>query len=105
MKASESTIFKIGGLQCDVNGCDYIDTTINADDYKNLIGTPCPKCEASLLTQADYDAIQEMLKMEKRLKDLGIPLKPKEGEPLFKANIKMDGSGKTEIQNLEIVQK
>ncbi len=38
MKASESSIFKIGGLQCDVNGCDYIDTTINADDYKDLIG-------------------------------------------------------------------
>ena len=78
MKASESSIFKIGGLQCDVNGCDYIDTTINADDYKDLIGTPCPKCGASLLTQADYDAIMEMLKMEKTLMDLGISLKPKD---------------------------
>lgn len=101
MKVSESKVLKIKGLQCD--DCDYIDETIKPDDYENLIGTPCPKCGACLLIQADFDTFQEMLKIEEMLNSIGIPLVAQTGEQTFKARIKMDGSGKAELMDIEIV--
>lgn len=41
-------------LRCDAEGCDHIEVvgTITAD----MIGRPCPKCGANLLTESDWEA-------------------------------------------------
>ena len=39
----------ISGLNCD--NCNYKDTTIKFEQYKEYIGEKCPICEHSLLTQ------------------------------------------------------
>lgn len=41
-------------LKCDAEGCDHIEPVeaVTSD----LVGKPCPKCGASLLTQEDWDA-------------------------------------------------
>jgi hypothetical protein len=40
-------------LKCDAEGCDHREDVakITAD----MVGKPCPKCGANLLTQADWD--------------------------------------------------
>ena len=41
-------------LMCDAPGCDHReDIDVFSED---LIGKPCPKCGANLLTKDDYDA-------------------------------------------------
>jgi hypothetical protein len=43
------------GLKCDNKSCDFIDKTINFEDFPNFINKPCPKCGKPLLTISDYD--------------------------------------------------
>lgn len=40
-------------LKCDADGCDHLEhmVEITAD----MVGKPCPKCGANLLTQHDFD--------------------------------------------------
>jgi len=104
MKFSESKILKIGGLRCDNKDCDYIDETINADDYEKLIGLPCPKCNASLLTREDYDALLEVLALEERMIEFGAKFTPKKDENSLNISVKldMDGSGKIELGEIKI---
>ena len=40
-------------LTCDVPGCDHTETVPVITE--ELVGKPCPKCGADLLTQPDYD--------------------------------------------------
>lgn len=60
---------KISGLKCDY--CDYRDDTVPYSDYPASIGKPCPKCGENLLTQAEYDQCEMMIrkvaKIEKAL--------------------------------------
>jgi hypothetical protein len=75
---------KIFGLKCDAAGCDYQDMSITRDMYEACINLPCPTCGAPLLTQADYDAILQLEKVEKN--------------PLFSmmgidVNVSLDGTG------------
>lgn len=44
-----------GELKCDAPTCDYVAPAGLYVFGAHLIGTPCPKCGASLLTQQDYD--------------------------------------------------
>jgi len=48
-------------LKCDAAGCDHVEPVpeITAD----LIGTPCPKCGANLLTEEDHAAGLEIQAM------------------------------------------
>jgi len=103
IKPSESKMFKFVGLQCDAKGCDYKDTEISGDEYENMIEAPCPKCGASLLTQEDFNSIQNMLAMEEQINELGIVAAP--GEPIIKASLKMDGSGSVGFENVEITKQ
>src|SRR5262245_33274952 len=52
---------KLGQLHCDTPGCGYImpEPAVWSAD---LIGAPCPKCGASLLTQSDYDKVQRLMR-------------------------------------------
>lgn len=74
---------EISGLQCDTDGCDYVNPDVKFDDYINWIDRPCPCCGGSLLTKADFDAVTrvvESFKFAKKMADemevLGINLGP-----------------------------
>lgn len=54
----------IYGLSCDNPTCDYVDESIKVEEYKDYIGYPCPKCNESLLTQEDYDAVQKLINIQ-----------------------------------------
>ncbi len=48
-------------LKCDANGCDHVELveSINA----GLVGKPCPKCGANLLTEEDHSASERMVEV------------------------------------------
>ena len=50
-----------GGLKCDTEGCDWSDPDISMANYASYVDYACPKCGASVLTQDDYDALQQVL--------------------------------------------
>jgi len=50
-----------GGLKCDTDGCDWKDDSISLANYAAYIDYACPKCNASVLTRDDYDALQQVL--------------------------------------------
>lgn len=47
-------------LKCDAAGCDHFETVEAIS--RDLIGKPCPKCGADLLTAADCEAWLAMVK-------------------------------------------
>lgn len=57
--------FKILGIKCDAPGCGFRDDTVEAAHFEQWLNKPCPKCGANLLTQADYDLVKLILKVEK----------------------------------------
>lgn len=55
-------------LQCDAEGCNHLEfvDTITED----MVGKPCPKCNANLLTKEDYDMfvqVQNMITLSNNL--------------------------------------
>ena len=42
-----------GGLQCDNPSCDWTDSTIEVENYKDWLNAPCPKCGENVLTEED----------------------------------------------------
>lgn len=52
----------IGKLQCDAPGCGYV-TPNDLPFDKALIGMPCPKCGASLLTEDGFNTMSKLLKV------------------------------------------
>ena len=78
----------IKGLQCDKPGCNYVDMSINVEDYKEYIDRPCPECGSSLLTQIDYDIVQKLIEIAENLP---------EGEETEKCSVKLNGTGRIEF--------
>jgi len=61
-------------LKCDADWCDYEG---NEPDYgAHLIGKPCPKCGADLLTQGDFDQGEPMRTMMQMLVKAGLVFEP-----------------------------
>ena len=50
----EQVNVKIEGIKCDNPGCDYVDTLVNVDNFKEWVNRPCPKCGEILLNDFDY---------------------------------------------------
>lgn len=44
----------VKGIKCDNPSCDFIDMSVEFEDYENWLNKPCPKCGSSLLTDHDY---------------------------------------------------
>lgn len=65
-------------LKCDAPGCDHRQ---DVDDFsEDMIGLPCPKCGASLLTREDYEYTRDVLKPAlETLKALGLAKDPPVG--------------------------
>lgn len=53
---------EITGIKCDAPGCGYSDPNIprHGEDYADYLNAPCPKCGASLLTEADLKLVQRI---------------------------------------------
>lgn len=52
---------RLGELHCDASGCGFV--MPEASPWgADLIGTPCPRCGANLLTPADYNRVERMLR-------------------------------------------
>ncbi len=59
-----------GYLKCDAKGCEHKEAVASFD--KTLIGKPCPKCGASLLTSEDYEEGKRMKAVIDALYALGL---------------------------------
>lgn len=98
---------KIKGLKCDNPGCNYRDDTILREEYEKYINHPCPLCGHPILTQADYDALIDIEKIEnnpiiKFIKIIENNPTIKHFFPSKKIIIKMHGDG---WKNLEIKEE
>lgn len=60
MKEKPATAI-VMGIKCDNPKCDFVDTTITYEDYKQYINKPCPLCGQNLLTQHDYDVCKTLM--------------------------------------------
>jgi len=94
-----NTLVKISGLKCDNPNCDYNDPSIKVEDYEKWIDAPCPKCGQSLLTQADYDTVQKILKITKFFSLFKLPNWMKKRSVECKVECELDGSGKMKIKS------
>lgn len=95
----------IGGLKCDALACEYKDENVKVEDYAKYIDRPCPECGASLLTQADYYHVQNLL----RVLDMfsGLPqqevAETADGQQA-KISLELNGTGELRM-NIENVEK
>lgn len=92
----------IYGLKCDNPSCDYQDNSIKLEQYEEYINYPCPKCNAPLLTQADYDTTMMIIQSVKLAEKLELNA-INNSEEMFKMSVKLDGSGipKFDVKKLE----
>lgn len=44
----------VKGIKCDNPNCDFVDMSVEFEDYENWLNKPCPKCGRNLLTDHDY---------------------------------------------------
>jgi hypothetical protein len=97
-KHSNGITANISGLKCDGPACDYHDPTIKLEDYEAHINAPCPKCGAPLLTQADYDQVQQILSLVATINDM-----PSVSEPTQEAatiELGLNGTGDVAILSI-----
>lgn len=90
----------IGGLKCDNPECDYIDMSINVNEYEQYVNSKCPKCDEILLTEDDYRNVKFLLGVTELANKI-FP-KRKDDTPTVTMAVNMDGSGE---MNLEIKDK
>lgn len=87
----------VSGVKCDTDGCDYRDDSVQLKDYEQWINKPCPKCQANLLTEADYQTIQTVLEVTAEINDLGPELLATFGlddsDERVRLQLEMDGTG------------
>ena len=101
-------LIEINGIQCDAEGCGYSTTEGNwgttPEEIKasseSYLNTPCPKCGASLLTEADHNAVMSMLDLAPLVTELEQAIFPNgvPEEEMLRVPLTMDGSGKIEIK-------
>ena len=87
------------GLKCDNPNCDWKDDNIQAKEYPQWVGKPCPKCGQNVLTEADYKCIKFLQKISQSkiinaLNNLLIAAGSKEKT----YTMKMNGTGIINIQ-------
>lgn len=96
-------IADFGGLKCDNPSCDYQDLSIKVEDYKSHINAPCPKCSAPLLTQADYDKVQEIFQMVAMINSMPMDDMPESDGRQAKVTFEFNGTGEVEMKIEEVL--
>lgn len=97
----------IGGLKCDNPKCDYIDDSIKLEQYEEYINHPCPTCGSPLLTQADYDQVQNILRVMNNMVN-GLPhdaVADTANGQQAKISFELNGTGDMEMNIEEIGKK
>lgn len=89
--AKKAITLHVGGIKCDGLGCYFEDNTAKLEEYELWINKPCPVCGENLLTQKDYDAILQMIKVNEFINSV---ITAADDEPTYIQEMKMDGSGK-----------
>lgn len=82
-----------GGLKCDNPNCDFVDMSIEIEDYDTWVNKPCPKCGANLLTVEDYKAVKMMLAIAKVIQAQRLNDQEK-----VLATARFNGTGNVEIE-------
>lgn len=88
--------FNIGGIKCDNPECDYMNQSVELEDYPNWLNRPCPKCGSNLLTQADYDNVKAIIELTGIINQSLGPVE--DDERVGIATVRMNGTGKVEIE-------
>ncbi|KKM24506.1 hypothetical protein LCGC14_1604420 [marine sediment metagenome] len=96
----KAVAIEIAGLQCDVDGCDYEDLSIDVNEYEQYVNVPCPDCGAALLTEADHELVKAITNMVDVLNEkYPPPYDP--NQPIARFTMKLDGSGVPILGELE----
>ena len=93
---SDGITAMISGLKCDNTTCDYRDDSIKVEDYQSYINEPCPQCGTSLLTQADYDQVQNILSLVGVVNSL--PEATDDNDEKATVSFEMNGTGNVDIK-------
>lgn len=51
------------GLKCDEEGCGYRNPNVQLQDMSAWIGALCPDCGSPLLTETQYESMQDVLEL------------------------------------------
>lgn len=90
----------MAGIKCDA--CDYKDMEVQITDYKEWLNKPCPKCGASLLTEADLKTITRLNKIIGFFNWVLSPfIKVDESTQLQKMSVEMNGTGEVKFVPLD----
>lgn len=82
----------IRGIKCD--SCDFQDQTVKFENYKEWLNKPCPKCGDNLLTEKDYEMVNELSKRYEMVT-------PEELSVGLIAKYSGDGTGKLKLEGIE----
>lgn len=95
----------ISGLKCD--SCDYKNMSIQLEDYPNWVNNPCPKCGENLLTEADYESVQMMVRLTSMFQPMPVHENTADGleskEEMVSLELKMDGSGEIKVKDEDVL--
>lgn len=82
-----------GGLKCDNPNCDFVDMSIEIEDYDNWVNKSCPKCGQKLLTEEDYNAVKMMIVLAKLVQAYET-----DEDDTVTATARFNGTGNVEIE-------
>lgn len=60
----------IQGIKCDNEECDYVDPTVQYEEYPNWLNKPCPMCGENLLTEKAYQDTKMIMDAFEQIKDI-----------------------------------
>ncbi|MGE7650499.1 hypothetical protein ACQKM1_22390 [Peribacillus frigoritolerans] len=83
----------IYGIKCD--SCDFNDMAVQVNDYPEWVNKPCPKCNANLLTEADYKNVKLLIKLAE-ITNIILP-KNSSDEEKVTMTVEMNGTGEMDF--------
>lgn len=91
----------IKGLKCDNPACSWRDEGITFEEYAHWLNRPCPLCGQNVLTDADYDTAQFLMKICRhpviRFLNRLAACFPKKH---YRTDLGMDGTGKVKFTKI-----
>ena len=82
------------GIKCDNPKCNYMDMSVQFEDYPKYINKPCPKCGANLLTKHDYNVCKIIMSLSKIFGRIEVPDEAID----TRVNVKLNGTDDIEFE-------
>lgn len=92
------TTIKISGIKCDNPKCDFADSSVAFEDYKDYVNQPCPLCGENLLTKKDYRNCKRLVRITNIINRFNL----NSGENTVSLSFEMNGTGKINIKDINI---